>query len=98
MNKTTTTTVTTSIKDPFTGKIFFFQKVEMYASGENTLKLEVPGLAENRPSVLKGDKIYVRVYGSGGNLQPEKKEYEGIVHEVQNTSLILGFSQDLRKR
>jgi hypothetical protein len=31
--------------------------------------------------VLKGDRIYVRVYGTAGSKDPEKKEYEGIVHE-----------------
>ncbi len=70
----------------------------MAENGPHLLSLEVPGLAENRPSVLKGDRIYVRVYGSAANAEPEKKEYEGIVHEAQNTSLLVGFSQDLRKR
>ena len=37
------------------------EKVTMTASGAKMLKLEVPGLAENRPSVLKGDKIYAQV-------------------------------------
>lgn len=64
----------------------------------NLLSLEVPGLAENRPSVLKGDRIYVRVYGSASNAEPEKKEYEGIVHEVENTRILVGFAKDLRKR
>ena len=41
---------------------FFFQRVRMTAAGPKMLKLEVPGLAENRPSVLKGDKIYAQVY------------------------------------
>ena len=40
----------------------FFQRVRMTAAGPKMLKLEVPGLAENRPSVLKGDKIYAQVY------------------------------------
>ena len=70
----------------------------MAVHGPHLLSLEVPGLAENRPSVLKGDRIYVRVYGSATNAEPEKREYEGIVHEAQNTSLLVGFSQDLRKR
>ncbi len=70
----------------------------MAEHGAHLLSLEVPGLAENRPSVLKGDRIYVRVYKSAANTEPETKEYEGIVHEAQNTSLLVGFSQDLRKR
>jgi len=77
---------------------FFFQKVIMTEKGDNLLSLEVPGLAENRPSVLKGDRIYVRVYASSNNPEPEKKEYEGIVHEVENTRILVGFAKDLRKR
>ena len=38
-----------------------------------SFKLFVPGLAENRPSVLKGDKILIRVDGDGG------KKFEGLV-------------------
>ena len=41
-------------------QFFFFQRVKMTAAGPKFLKLEVPGLAENRPSVLKGDKIYAQ--------------------------------------
>jgi helicase MOV-10 len=70
----------------------------MTEKGDNLLSLEVPGLAENRPSVLKGDRIYVRVYASSNNPEPEKKEYEGIVHEVENTRILVGFAKDLRKR
>ena len=77
---------------------FFLQKVTMNEHNANLLSLEVPGLAENRPSVLKGDRIYVRVYGSAGSLEPEKKEYEGIVHEVESTRILVGFAQDLKKR
>lgn len=40
-----------------------------------SFKLFVPGLAENRPSVLKGDKILIRVGGAGRN-------YEGLVHRT----------------
>ena len=70
----------------------------MQEKGANLLSLEVPGLAENRPSVLKGDRIYIRVYGSDKSQEPEKKEYEGIVHEVENTRILVGFSPELRKR
>ena len=44
------------------------------------MELRVPGLAENRPSVLKGDKLIVRQHGAGG-----EEEYEGVVHEVTIT-------------
>jgi len=48
--------------------------------------LEVPGLEENRPSVLKGDKLYVRESGRG------LKEWEGFVHTVRDKQVWLGFS------
>ncbi|KAJ3264984.1 hypothetical protein HK104_006364, partial [Borealophlyctis nickersoniae] len=50
--------------------------VEVVESGRY-LALEVPGLAEKRPSVLYGDKVYVRESGTVG------KEYEGCVHAVR---------------
>jgi helicase MOV-10 len=42
-------------------------------------------LAENRPSVLKGDHLYVRKCGN------DLKEYQGFVHEVQQKEVALGF-------
>ena len=53
------------------------ERVTMIAQGSKFLKLDVPGLAENRPSVLKGDKIYAQVYHSSNAEKPEAKEYEG---------------------
>ncbi|XP_022790553.1 putative helicase mov-10-B.1 [Stylophora pistillata] len=52
------------------------------------LNLEVPGLAENRPSVLRGDKIYAY---EPGILQ---RRYEGIVHKVQMLDVKLGFDMN----
>lgn len=49
------------------------------------LILEVPGLAENRPSVLRGDRIFAY---EPGFLQ---RRYEGIVHRVQMLDVKLGF-------
>jgi hypothetical protein len=48
----------------------------------------VPGLAERRPSVLKGDLIYVRVCLGKGEW--ERIEYEGIVEEVRDSVIIIG--------
>ncbi|CAL4088160.1 unnamed protein product, partial [Meganyctiphanes norvegica] len=48
------------------------------------LELEVPGLAENRPSVLKNDRVMVR-NPSG------EKVYEGRVHKVTDKTLHLAF-------
>lgn len=49
------------------------------------LELNVPGLAEHRPSLLRGDSVLVS----------EQKEndvkYEGVVHHVQKDSVLLKF-------
>ena len=52
--------------------------------------IQVPGLAENRPSVLRGDWLYVRLHEGDGLSQ---REYQGYVHEVRNESVILGFDK-----
>ena len=52
---------------------------------------QVPGLAENRPSVLKGDWLFVRKQISEGNL--ENKEYKGYVHNVTLSAVWLRFSR-----
>lgn len=57
------------------------------------LVLEVPGLAENRPSVLRGDHLYVRIMAADGTLR--EVSYQGFVHEVEQTRLILGFGRGL---
>jgi hypothetical protein len=48
----------------------------------------VPGLAEKRPSVLKGDLIYLRV--SLGREEWERIQYEGVVAEVRDTCIWIG--------
>ena len=45
----------------------------------------MPGLAERRPSVLKGDLIYLRVSENW-----ERIEFEGIVAEVRDTCIWIG--------
>ncbi|XP_078339905.1 putative helicase MOV-10 isoform X1 [Crassostrea virginica] len=53
------------------------------------LTLEVPGLAENRPSVLRGDRLYVQRSNHKG------REYEGYVHDVHLREVVLGFHSSL---
>ena len=69
------------------------------------LQLDIPGLAEKRPSVLRGDKIYATVSADTTlNIDSPSKgsktiqEYEGVVHEVQETKVLLGFSDKLMRR
>lgn len=46
---------------------------------------QVPGLAEGRPSIMKGDRVYVR------EKQGEVK-YEGVVHIVEADAVYLAFN------
>ncbi|ORY29239.1 P-loop containing nucleoside triphosphate hydrolase protein [Rhizoclosmatium globosum] len=58
-------------------------------SNNSLLRLMVPGLAENRPSVLYGDKIIVKL-GNG-------QRYEGYVHKVELNSVNLKFDQKFHR-
>ncbi|XP_072281879.1 helicase MOV-10 [Pyxicephalus adspersus] len=57
------------------------------------LTLDVPGVAENRPSVLKGDHLFVTL--SEEPETPEKVSYKGYVHGVELERVRLGFSHQL---
>uniref|UniRef100_A0A8C3G594 RNA helicase n=1 Tax=Cyclopterus lumpus TaxID=8103 RepID=A0A8C3G594_CYCLU len=59
-------------------------------SNKKLLILRVPGVAENRPSVLRGDCI--RVSKSGDKVEPITV-YIGYVHRVELDSVKLGFSK-----
>uniref|UniRef100_A0A667YRE2 RNA helicase n=1 Tax=Myripristis murdjan TaxID=586833 RepID=A0A667YRE2_9TELE len=56
------------------------------------LVLELPGVSENRPSVLRGDKLLVKPKGEEG------VKYLGYVHAVQLDLVKLGFSSKLLDR
>ncbi|XP_022081525.1 putative helicase MOV-10 isoform X2 [Acanthaster planci] len=63
------------------------------------LKLKVPGLAENRPSVLRGDHLFARFVIDRSNPHPEQvKTYKGYVHRVELEELVLGFSKEFLNR
>ncbi|GAA5972920.1 hypothetical protein JCM11641_004004 [Rhodosporidiobolus odoratus] len=59
-------------------------------SAEQTYYLQVPGLAEKRPSVLRGDKIKVNELGG------DKVWYEGLVTKVELTRVALRFKPNFR--
>uniref|UniRef100_A0AAX7U356 RNA helicase n=1 Tax=Astatotilapia calliptera TaxID=8154 RepID=A0AAX7U356_ASTCA len=61
-------------------------------TNKKLLVLEVPGVAENRPSVLRGDKLLVYPVGEPG------VKYCGYVHSVHLDSVKLGFSSQLFDR
>uniref|UniRef100_A0A4W5LHS3 Uncharacterized protein n=1 Tax=Hucho hucho TaxID=62062 RepID=A0A4W5LHS3_9TELE len=55
--------------------------------------LQVPGVSENRPSVLRGDAILVT--RSGDSNKGGVVKYRGYVHRVELDSVKLGFSMKL---
>lgn len=56
--------------------------------------LGVPGLAEKRPSVLKGDSIKVQASNSG----PNDKWFDGTVSDVlENSACVSGRGSALRR-
>ena len=57
---------------------------------EEFLTLDVPGLAEKRPSLVRGDRLFVRKLRADGT--PEEKRYEGFVHRLELNKVFLKFS------
>ncbi|XP_051562486.1 putative helicase mov-10-B.1 isoform X2 [Myxocyprinus asiaticus] len=64
-------------------------------TNKKLLILKVPGVAENRPSVLRGDHVSVCV--SADKNQPITV-YKGYVHQVELERVKLGFSKNLLQR
>ncbi|PKU37167.1 helicase mov-10 [Limosa lapponica baueri] len=60
------------------------------------LVLDVPGVAENRPSVLRGDHLFVHL-SSERDCSP-LVQYKGYVHGVELEKVRLGFSSKLQKK
>ncbi|XP_063153493.1 helicase MOV-10 [Candoia aspera] len=60
------------------------------------LVLKVPGVAENRPSVLKGDHLFVSLVE--GHVKYPGPLYKGYVHAVELERVKLGFSEKLRDK
>lgn len=54
------------------------------------LLVQVPGVAENRPSVLKGDHLFVSL--SSERDSSPLVQYKGYVHDVELEKVKLGFS------
>ncbi|XP_046435519.1 probable RNA helicase armi [Neodiprion fabricii] len=77
-----------SIADSISLQRYDISSTVMRFCGE-FLALEVPGLAEKRPSLLVGDKAIVSF-----NWDSSKGEikYEGCIHEVKNLEILLKFN------
>ncbi|KAM4701901.1 helicase MOV-10 [Discoglossus pictus] len=71
------------------------QKMER-DTNQKLLALHVPGVAENRPSVLKGDHLFVTLADERG--QSGIISYKGYVHAVELERVKLGFSSNLLRK
>lgn len=60
-------------------------QTQNYSQAE-CVELQVLGLAEKRPSVLRGDSVFITHYGK------KKPVYEGVVHQVNEKSVHLALS------
>ncbi|NWU50070.1 M10L1 helicase, partial [Dromas ardeola] len=60
------------------------------------LVLDVPGVAENRPSVLRGDHLFAHL--SSERDHSPLVQYKGYVHGVELEKVRLGFSSKLQKK
>ncbi|KAL6457776.1 hypothetical protein MHYP_G00330060 [Metynnis hypsauchen] len=70
----------------------YSQKMTRDKTNQKLLVLKVPGVAENRPSVLRGDHLKVCI--SKDKTKPVTM-YKGYVHRVELESVKLGFSKKL---
>ncbi|RXG72080.1 putative helicase mov-10-B.1 [Armadillidium vulgare] len=52
-----------------------------------------PGLAENRPCLMRNDRVFVCLTEEAKN-KKKPQWYEGVVHYVKNQSVALGFDQE----
>lgn len=59
----------------------------MRRRGSQLLSLEVPGLAERRPSLVVGDYIFARLDGDN----TDKRAYQGYIHRVEADEILLKF-------
>ncbi|XP_042321796.1 helicase MOV-10 [Sceloporus undulatus] len=73
--------------------VYDMENVPMVAD-RNLLVLEAPGVAENRPSVLRGDHLFVTL--AEEQRQQPVVQYKGYVHGVELDRVKLGFSEKLR--
>ncbi|KAJ6305750.1 hypothetical protein OIU78_021144 [Salix suchowensis] len=64
--------------------------VNMRRKGSRFLALEVPGLAERRPSLMHGDHVFVKLENA-----PDSNVYKGHIYRVEADEVLLKFANDL---
>lgn len=64
--------------------------VNMKSRGNQFLTLEVPGLAERRPSLVYGDSIFAKLASADNDTSPP---YQGFIHRVEAEVIFLKFNE-----
>ncbi|CAI9108746.1 OLC1v1008426C1 [Oldenlandia corymbosa var. corymbosa] len=69
--------------------------VTLKKKGFQFLSLEVPGLAEKRPSLLHGDCVFAKLSSDGAT---KNTIYQGFIHHVEAEEVSLKFSDDFHAK
>ncbi|XP_039120023.1 probable RNA helicase SDE3 [Dioscorea cayenensis subsp. rotundata] len=72
------------------------ESVTMRRRGNHFLSLEVPGLAEKRPSLVCGDYIFAKALT--GDPEDTGSPYQGYIHRVEADEIFLKFNKELHLR
>ncbi|XP_073287126.1 probable RNA helicase SDE3 [Primulina huaijiensis] len=75
-------------------RTYGMESVIMKIKKKQFLSLEVPGLAERRPSLVTGDYIYANI---ASEYAPENVPYQGYIHHVEAEEIYLKFDQKFHK-
>ncbi|KAK7366576.1 hypothetical protein VNO80_08569 [Phaseolus coccineus] len=70
-------------------RTYDMESVSMRKRNNQFLSMEVPGLAERRPSLVHGDNIFVKLSSGRGNNTTQV--YEGFIHRVEADEIYLKF-------
>ncbi|KAJ1548020.1 hypothetical protein HK096_007020 [Nowakowskiella sp. JEL0078] len=62
-------------------------RVKINLTHSNNFSIKVPGLAEKRPSILFGDRIFIKPSDT-----KSKTEWEGFVHSIQELRILVKFN------
>ena len=73
-------------------RAYDMEAAPLHAEQGGYLSLHVPGLSENRPSVLRGDAVMARPPWDS------VKEYKGYAHRIEMERVLLKFSRDLHQK
>lgn len=69
----------------FISYIYFQVKLQLSNNGDNIVELEVPGLAEKRPSVINNDMIDIKVHDN------QETCYRGIIRKVNDRTVEISY-------